>query len=415
MQHRFYLSQRVDTTFLYLQSINSTIRKKTTHARNILKKELANLFSVTKLQQIGPYQLQATCKILSEHYKCQFFVFGNSTSTHKINFMYPEQYNDSLIPIYLYQSFNDLTHLIFIKNLKSYFRSNYSICFECKKSFKSYNYRHFCKKRSSCFVCRRFFQSDKTFVHEKLQTEFCDKLLTNETPFMCSICNCTIFSQHCYKGHKQFCNGDGHFGWKCMTGCNRFIYASQNRTSKLIRDTHSCSDRAICRYCFKLKEQNHICKLKEFQAVPFHSRLAFVTIIMTEECHGKPLFSLFFIEEGTGFSERGCFKNHIIADPKLNFKINKDFFSFSYFLKSMKNTDFEKLRQSFKLTQDFQNIQKSLQTSKDSSFNEQFALFLISSPSTTFICHDDTGKIMVIFLLVLYEQLTVRNHSSLVN
>lgn len=395
VQARFYQSKRVDNTLTYLQCINSTIKKKITHAKNILKRELDNLFSVTNLQKTGPYQLQATCKLLSEHYKCQFFIFGNSTTKHKINFMYPEQFDDSLIPIYLYQSFADLNHLIFIKNLKSYFKANYSICFECKKSFKTYNYKHLCKKRTSCFVCRRFFQSEKTYMDERLQPNFCNKLVTDETSFICPICNCTIYSRQCYKGHRVLCNGDGHFGWKCPNECNRFIYASKNRTSKSIKQTHLCSDGSVCKCCFKFKETNHICKLKEFKFPQFHSRLAFLTVVMTNEPLPTPLFSLSLIENCEETNARGSFKKILVADPELNFQINEDNFTYNYFPNTITNTEFKKLKENLKLTQDFLSIMKTLQNSSKGSFHQQLSLFLISSRNTCFICQDATGKVMV--------------------
>ena len=87
------------------------------HARNILIRELQQLLLVTKLKTTGPYQLQATVEILHKEYKCQFFVFTNSTLKQKLHFMYPTEYNDELIPIYLHQNYSDENHLIYIKNL----------------------------------------------------------------------------------------------------------------------------------------------------------------------------------------------------------------------------------------------------------------------------------------------------------
>jgi len=216
-------------------------------------RELEELFKVTKLQTLGPYHLQLTCQMLHETYKVQFFVFGNSTTRHKLNYMFPEKYNDELIPIYLYQRYDDPNHLIYIKNLRSYFKANYSICFECKKTFRTHTYRHLCTQRATCFACRRFFQSDTTYLHEKLKSNFCNKLVSIEPFLKCDICKCILYSQHCLKGHRQFCNGTlGRFGWKCDK-CNKFIYASGNQTSTVIRNSHVCSNGTTCKFCLTLK------------------------------------------------------------------------------------------------------------------------------------------------------------------
>lgn len=388
-QHLYFSSERKDNTFLYLQNIKSNIRKKFIHATNILKGELDHLLTVTKLQAIGPYELQATCKILHETYKCQFFIFTNATSKQKLNFMFPEKYDDALIPIYLYQSYSDLNHLVFIKNLTSYFKANILVCFECKKSFKTYNYRHLCSKRPTCFVCRRFYSSENTYLHEKLKANFCDTLIVKENAVTCPICNCTVFSSHCMKGHKTFCNGVGHFGYKCELKCKRFIYSSKELTSQKIRETHSCSDLTTCNFCFQIKENNHLCKLKEAKISKFHSKLGFIVL---ETFNEEPLFSLMYLEQ----TKRGEFRKFLIADPSSNFACNDETFQFDYFLPNTKNLakTFAQTRNA-KITKDFQTILEGLKQSTFYQFSKTFITFLLSSPYTTFICQDKDGQTMV--------------------
>jgi len=391
-QNQFFSSNKCDNTFTYLQNVNSVFTKKQTHARNILTRELSKLFEVTKLQTIGPYQLQVTCKILSETYKCQFFIFSNTTTKHKLHFMYPENYDDSLKPIYLYQNFDNPHHLIFIKNINSYFKANYLVCFECKKSFKTHTYKHLCKKRPSCFACRRFFQNDSTYIHEKLKNNFCDKLVSSEPTLLCEICNCTLYSKHCLKGHRTFCNGiKGHFGFKCLKGCNRFIYASKNQTSSSIKENHECGTDVKCKFCFKTREPNHLCKLKPTRILNYHSRLAFFNLEFLDLEEPIPIFALFYVEEDI----RGTFKKHLIADEILSLNILPESFNYQYFLPNQGQNFNNATKRKAKVTQDFVEAIASLKYSENFNFNKQLALFFLSSPNTTFICQDKEGSTMV--------------------
>lgn len=390
-QNLYFSSLRKNKTFVYLQNIHSSFTNKCMHARNILIRELQQLLLVTKLKTTGPYQLQATVEILHKEYKCQFFVFTNSTLKQKLHFMYPTEYNDELIPIYLHQNYSDENHLIYIKNLKSYFRANYQICFECKKSFRSSTYRHLCKVRPSCFVCRRFFQSPKTYLHEKLIDSFCDKLVSEEQSFLCKICNCTIYSNHCYRGHRKLCYGKGHFGYKCHQ-CNHFIYANSKVTSKILKETHSCSDQQICKFCLNLKEENHICPLRKTKLAPFHNRLAFFILEIEALDSLEPIWALIFKEE----TRRGQFTKYFISESTLQIKPSEEEYFFNYFTSQTKNTDFSLLKtnRKNKVTEDFRSHIKLLGKANN-NFDKEFLLFLLSSHHTTFVCQDKDGKIMV--------------------
>lgn len=368
------------------------MEKKRRHAMNILERELKKLFVVTKIQTLGPYELQTTCEILHQTYKCQFFIFNNSTTKHKLHYMFPDKYNDELIPIFLYQSFSNLNHIIFIKNINSYFKANYLVCFECKKSFKTHTYRHLCSKRPTCFVCRRFFQTTSTYVHEKLLNFFCDKLLTTEESFTCKLCNCIIYSNHCLKGHKKFCNGkEGRFGYYCSL-CKRFIYASNNETSLTMRQNHSCSDEMLCKLCLKMKEPNHLCKMKETKISAHHNRLGFLNLEIEVDKNCSPLFALIYLET----KKRGYFEKHLVADPSLELYCSDDSFQFSYFLAGSANTAFKSnSKRKSKITQDFTWALKAMQNPNCYDFNRNLVLFLLSSPFTTFICQDKEGLVMV--------------------
>ena len=135
LQHKYFESKRTDKRFIHIQNINSINHEKQNHAGRILADELEKLLNETQLPQNGPYELEATTKKLSEIYNCQFFIFNDIFNSKKINFMYPSDYDDSLKPIYLFEPHDAKNHLVFIRNLNSYFKANVKVCFACKKYF----------------------------------------------------------------------------------------------------------------------------------------------------------------------------------------------------------------------------------------------------------------------------------------
>ena len=131
MQHSFFETKKEQKGFLTLLKLYSQDLYKKAKAHQFLAKQLDELFSVTNLKKLGPYHLQTTVKLLSESYKCQFFIFDGLSNSSKLVYMFPFNYDDSLKPIYLYRSAHERNHIIFIKHISSYFRSNYSVCFAC--------------------------------------------------------------------------------------------------------------------------------------------------------------------------------------------------------------------------------------------------------------------------------------------
>jgi hypothetical protein len=260
LQNCFYKSKRKDKRFLYLQNLNSKFEAKKIHACKILLKEMNDIFTNTEIINEGPYELEKTAKILSTYFKCQFFIFDAIDNSHKLSFMFPYEYDDSLEPIYLFQPLNQPNHVIFIRHLKSYFKSNFKICFYCKKSFKSHRYNHFCVKMKGCFACHRPFAKNSTFLHEKNIFNFCDKNISNEQYKTCDICNVTLYSKHCQQGHKLLCCGKGSFGWKCLK-CKKFSYRYGKLNATIMKETHVCGIKK-CIYCFQNLDDHHLCKLK---------------------------------------------------------------------------------------------------------------------------------------------------------
>ena len=138
MQNSYFKTERCDKRFLYLQCINSVNKTKQNRAGKVLFEELSALLKNTGLDTKGPYELEVTMQKLSEVYKCQFFVFDGIQNSNKLTYMYPQEYQDNLIPIYFYQPLEEKNHLVYIRNLKSYFKANVKVCFSCKKTFQTH-------------------------------------------------------------------------------------------------------------------------------------------------------------------------------------------------------------------------------------------------------------------------------------
>ena len=266
LQNSYYKSNRIDTRYIYAQAINYDSKRKQKHAGNILKAELQKLISNLSLSESGPYEIQETADKICDYYKCQIFVFSGMENTSKLKYIIPNEVDDSRQPIYLYEPFENENHILFIKNLQNYFKSNRKVCFQCFKTFKSHRYLHRCIRTLTCFACRRKFCSPTTYIHYKLKSNFCDSKtnLLEKTAF-CKICNCSLKTNHCHNGHSKICNGKGQFGYKCLK-CKKFTYRRNNDTSDSLKQMHQCGF-LRCSYCGSYFDENsldiHLCSLKK--------------------------------------------------------------------------------------------------------------------------------------------------------
>ena len=251
---------------------------------------------------------------------------------------------------------------------------------------------HLCKKKSTCFACRRFFQTSLTYLNSAVEKNFCDKLVTKENSFFCPICNCQIYSTKCYIGHKQLCKSKGYFGYKC-NDCNKFTYC-QNNTTFDVKANHICHEGAICKFCFTQKEKGfHQCPLKFEIAPKFLTRLGFFKFVADDE--GLPLLAIFYREE----NERGSFKKYVFLDPTINWKISNgpDEKVTSYLLKEWPlKKDFNTHCKISKTSTFFQQIQ-SLREDSAPSLANSVLTFLLDERyvNTTFICEDSNGSNLV--------------------
>ena len=422
LQHSYFESNRKDRRFLYAQNINSSNSAKQIHAGNIILSELNELLKYTKLPQDGPYELEETIKLLSDYYSCQFFIFDSIHNSKKLLYMYPEDYQDELKPIYLFQPIEDKNHLVFIRNYSSYCRANVKICFGCKKTFSTHNYKHLCLKRKCCFSCRRFFQTTNTYINEKLVNEFCDKNVTEEAYFTCKICNVTCYSQHCFKGHKLHCCGQGTFGYKCLK-CNKFMYRHGKMNGKNLQLNHCCGALKPCLHCRQLKDENHQCKIKSEIISKKWPKLAFMGIEhfdnSSENCltcynlrsqnngfcsnhslnsadndlHQDPIMAIIYAEEDFGtFTKYELNNFHDIVKVSKSLNV----LSFNY-LKSTKVSNTETKPKKTKITQDFKTNYLSLQNKHPQDLLDNLLQLITSNvwQNTTFIVQDDDSLTLV--------------------
>lgn len=387
-QHDYSCSNKKDKRFVYMQYIMSKNQKFFKYGKEYIMNELDNIFKLNVIKNQDSYELTSTLQILSKELNCQFFIFeGSLKQSHKLYLRYPDSFNPSLKPIFLYKPFSS-EHVIYIRNIYRYFHANGSTCLCCKKYFKT---THFCKTYPSCFVCHRFILQKDSYINPYLQRLFCDSLVSNELNLKCQLCNLKILSENCQKYHKRICNSHGFLGYKCDK-CNKFYYRSGNVTSQDIKNNHKCGN-ITCKICFDPAVENHLCKLRPENYPKFFPKLGFLHMEFLES---KPLVACAFIE-----TQRCLFKNFIISDPSLQFYSNNEDIYFDYFFNiPISNT--EKMMKMFKHSKSNDHkLIKDQVNHKEASFCNQLAKFLFEDivRGTTFIVSDEDNFTMVIFTL----------------
>lgn len=397
-QHDFYKSKCKD--FLYMTYVQSKNYKKQTYALKLLKDKLFELSDLTKLPDDGPYHLTSTIKILSRIYNCQFFIFeGLLKNGSHLVIRYPSNFDCSLKPIFLFKKFNS-SHIIFIRNIDSFFKEFGKTCLVCKKVFRSRVYKHFCKERPSCFACHNFLMMETTFYHSKLNY-FCDSKISKTEPVLCNICNVTLSSNLCKLAHKRLCNSKGFFGYKCLS-CQKFTYKYNNYNSQQIKELHKCNHAALCKICHQINDSDHLCKLKIETSPKFHSRLGFLNVLFVYDTF-KNSFSFdepFAIAINLEDISRQSFTEYILSSFQ-TITVTENI-SFSYYPSNLETPKFKPFSEEV-----IQRKISSLQVNKNTldSIESIFINTLLSKPffNTTFIVQDQDNFVMV-FLLRLFSQ-----------
>lgn len=386
----------LNNDYLYMSLIQSKNDKKVNHAIKLLNKRLINLIILMNFPREGPYDLLSTLESLHKNYKCQFFVFEDIVKTgSNLTIRIPDQYDSSLIPIFLFKKF-DQEHIIFIKNINSFFKQNGKTCLSCKKHFKS-NFKHKCKVTESCFACHRFYKSSDTFYHFKLNNFFCDRYTTKDQSSLCSVCNITLYSNDCKKAHKRLCNSKGFFGFKCLK-CNKFSYRQGSLNSSQLKLLHICNKTELCKHCHQIKETDHLCKLRLEKLSSFRTKLVFLNIEFYRESlsqNSNPVLATFFIE-----TEVGCFKEQSLWDPHLHLydETISEALNFNYIPKNAELPCRPKRQLREKML-----VMERLSKTKNVSFESQMLSFLLKDDffDSTIILQDSCNY-QFLFLLKMF-------------
>ena len=425
LQNNYFYSNRVDKRFLKAQQILSKSSKLKNEAGKIIYDELLKLFKKTNLKTSGPYQLEDTAKCLSQTYNCQIIVFSGMSNSQKLFFMYPPSYDDSMIPIYLYQPPENDSHFIYIRHLNSYFRANGKICLACGKRFSNMTQiKHLCPKLKVCFCCRRYYQNSNTYIHERLSKFFCDEKLSNEKSIICQKCNLTIYSKNCMKAHSSLCSGKGYFGYSC-SNCKKFTYCYKSKSSENLKQMHQCGDLKPCNFCFEPQEKNHLCKMKQEIISTQWPRLAFISAgnyeTIQEKCYYclhdnivcashcieteasiVPFIFIIYREE----IKRCNFTEYVFSNDLDLKTVDKDILFYQYDSTAYKHPFFNsKLQKSNKVLQDFSRNYEILFSLQDKSLGQQILQFTMDKDfqNTTYVCQDSQSSTFMFLLKTFLE------------
>jgi len=380
-QHDYILTNNRDKRFIYMQYILSKNKKYVKYGIEYISVEIMKILTCGLLADSNFYPLEETVEKLSKHFNCQYFFFeGAINSSKKLTLRYPEKYDPSLKPIFLYKPFNT-NHVIYIRNIQRYFHKNGRTCLECKKFYKT---KHFCKRRKSCFVCHRFLKDQNTYSNRSLQKFFCDSELDQNLNEKCSRCNLKILSLDCKKHHKLLCNAAGYFGYKCDK-CNKFFYRSGNETSLDIKNKHSCTNKT-CKICFKSAEPNHLCQLRSEKYPKYFPKLGFIHF---EFLNFEPQLATIFLE-----AKRFEFRNFFIAQRSLKMEncFSEELVNYNY-IDNIQIQIHERSFTKFSKSNDFLVVNNRTEAH---TFEGQFIKFLLEkSQGITFIISDEENLVMV--------------------
>ena len=243
---------------------NNTSAKGKNQAADILEEAVNSLCEMCDINPIGPHVIEDVIPRVEAVFNVQISVIRSMEGSRPDFISFSPTFSYKMPRIYLYLL--GVNHVVFIDNLKTFFRQHKKIvCFDCKRFF-SYYYRsnHRCQKQKTCFNCDGILQTPETFCQSDEIVKFCDSELTNSkiSPFICQNCNLTFRSHLCYQNHNQNCVSNSK-GWKCLS-CGIFQTATSKKVCEKLQAEHKCGEiKKRCEYCFLVKENNHICKIRQ--------------------------------------------------------------------------------------------------------------------------------------------------------
>ena len=139
--NEYHRTNRQDKRILYTSNINSKCKQKQNYAGRLLLKELQLLKTKFSLSN-GPYNVETVSEHICDYYKCQIFVFTGEGKSTSLKSVYPKSLDDSLEPIFLYETSTD--HVIFIRKINVFFLKNQKICIYCRRKYKTARFLHRC-------------------------------------------------------------------------------------------------------------------------------------------------------------------------------------------------------------------------------------------------------------------------------
>lgn len=326
--------EKNDTRYQYAKHISNNNKNKRHHAFNLIKLQIDQLLTVLQCENVMDYtNLDLVAPIVHSIFNCQIVIF--SGFDYKIQFMYPQDFNESLRPIFLFDSNTSLQHVVFIKSIKSFFNaSKQKTCLFCKKVFKKVNVDHQCKIRPSCLACKRHQMLPNIMPSKFFENKFCNK--DSSIAFKnqyCQICQVPIFSQTCETLHKPLCGKHGNLGYRCFH-CNKFVYNTRDyKNADVISKHHKCTG-VFCALCKSYhNEKDHLCKLKEINFTQKPQMLGFLTMEFLLEDFSSPVTNevpnlITIYKETKAMS--GIFDSHVLSDFCEEIHTDLQTFTFNY-------------------------------------------------------------------------------------
>jgi hypothetical protein len=221
---------------------------------------LMDMFYEITLVERGKLDLNVIVPIFSRLMNVQVHVICSFSGCVPTLISYPPKNDYSLQRLYFveYQE-----HLYFIEKLDTCFRYNRKcICFDCKRFYSSgFDSYHVCKERRNCYYCKGILMAPNTL---EMPTAgelvlFCDSEIKPTFNQYCEVCNRTFWSQKCFNNHLQFCKKN-NYGWFC-DACDTFV--NLKLPAKVLKERHTCGNKLYrCKYCFEIKENEHVCKVE---------------------------------------------------------------------------------------------------------------------------------------------------------
>ena len=303
----YYQSRKFDPNIndpTYDELLYLTDRKKSKRRlKNEAGVKLLNLIDKCahklNISPCGPHDYREILPKLAIEYQCQIHVIIGSQEKNSNVESFPNQYDDSLAQIFLLRTSKN--HVVFINNLRAFFRHNREICLVCHKTF-GHHYRHKCV-RETCNKCLLFFATEKTMQPKYLPFQFCNSRISSnlDENVKCKLCLVTFDTKKCFDLHTSLCgkiSKTGEYkrkisrrGQLCQI-CNKYLrFKVAGMTPKQIIENHVCFEEETkkCQHCRGPKfDRLHSCKVEKTPLTKNWPNLVFINFeyrnLSSEHC-----------------------------------------------------------------------------------------------------------------------------------